>query len=137
MVAPVEDDLKTKTSLFKEALKHFEREVDPKYRTGFDYQGDHTWQQVLSTAKSAHEKYEGKDKHFFHRMCRKFGKHAAAVDAWLKLLPTNEWYTSVLCGGLRMILAVSRNGCGSTPLNIDLFPFSGGNIDKSDPGGHL
>jgi hypothetical protein len=47
-----------------------------------------------------------------HLAFRKLGDGQGAFEGWLGLLPTQSQYMSVVCGGLKLIIKVSRDpGC--------------------------
>lgn len=46
-------------------------------------------------------------KGFIQRGWRRFGRNSESFESWLKLLPTESQYLSVLCGGLQLIIGVS------------------------------
>lgn len=77
-----------------------------------DITADYTWSNVLSAHKSFLEERQnltpGGVSGFVYKNLRKFGDNSETFQSWLKLLPTESHYLSVLCGGLTLILGVSR-----------------------------
>lgn len=74
----------------------------------FNIRDKHSWDEVLREAQFAEQKYNRKAKGvrgIGHRIFRVVGDNAAAANPWLKVLP-NDGYTSVLCGGLKLIFEV-------------------------------
>ena len=45
---------------------------------------------------------------FLHKGFRRVGDKSESFQAWLKLLPTQSQYLSVLCGGLTLLLGVPQ-----------------------------
>ncbi len=116
-----EDNISEKNDLFShqqrfaKALQEYEEKVNPKYRTGFNLQNTYTWDDVIARVEEARNQYQGVEKNgkkgnlirIRHRL-RSFSKAAPAIQDWLKLLPGDSIYASVLCGGLGLILGVFR-----------------------------
>ena len=75
-----------------------------------DIHADHTWDDVLSMQRGLAEERETQTskgvKGFAFKHLRRFGDNSKAFQSWLKLLPTESHYLSVLCGGLQLILGV-------------------------------
>jgi len=95
---------------FAEALAQYEKEADPKYKTGIDLSSTHTWEEVIEKVEVARKEYKGVDKEGtltrIHSGLRNFHTAAPAIELWLKLLPSTSIYGSILCGGLTIILEV-------------------------------
>lgn len=95
---------------YTEALQEYEREADPKYKTGIDLKAIHTWDEVIKQVETACDEYKGYDKEGIMTSIRcglrNFYSAAPAIQAWLKLLPSTSVYGSVVCGGLTIILEV-------------------------------
>ena len=107
------DDLFCRQQRFADALQEYEENVDPKYRTGFNTQNLYTWDDVLDRVEDARSKYIGMEMKGkkgslkgMRQKLRNFSKTAPAIRQWLKLLPEDSIYASVLCGGLGLILSV-------------------------------
>lgn len=77
-----------------------------------DITADYTWSNVLSAQKDFLEERQnlttGGVSGFMYKTLRKLGDNSETLQSWLKLLPTESHYLSVLCGGLTLILGVSR-----------------------------
>jgi hypothetical protein len=103
---------------FAEALRSYEEGADQKYKTGINLQNMHTWDDVMKQVESARTEYVGMGEEGIKRTIRhgfrNFEKAAPAINAWLKLLPSNETYTSVLCGGIKLIIGVCRFSLSSS-----------------------
>lgn len=76
-----------------------------------DTNADFTWSDVLSAQESfSQERENGTSrgvKGFAYKHLRRFGDNSETFQSWLKLLPTDSHYLSVLCGGLTLVLGVS------------------------------
>lgn len=70
----------------------------------------HTWPEILSALKEAEQQYlDPKDKDRRERIrgwLRKCGELEGPVTSWMRLLPSDSWQGSLLCGGLKVILTV-------------------------------
>ncbi|KAL6721426.1 hypothetical protein ACLMJK_000529 [Lecanora helva] len=104
-----EDALSDTQQVFAEAMKQYEKDADPKYKTGIDLTNNtHTWDDVLKHVEAARDKYKGVGKEgvltSIHSGLRNFHTAAPAIEAWLKLLPSTTIYGSIFCGGLTIIL---------------------------------
>lgn len=77
-----------------------------------DPNAEYTWSDVLCAHDNFAQERENVTsrgvKGFVYRNLRKFGDNSEIFQSWLKLLPTESHYLSVLCGGLTLILGVSR-----------------------------
>lgn len=80
--------------------------------TQMDTNADYTWDDVLSAQESFSQERENETsrgvKGFAYKHLRRFGDNSETFQAWLNLLPTDSHYLSVLCGGLTLVLGVSR-----------------------------
>lgn len=77
-----------------------------------DTNADYTWSDVLSAQESFSQQRENATskgvKGFVYKQVRRFGDNSETFQSWLKLLPTDSHYLSVLCGGLTLILGAAR-----------------------------
>ena len=77
-----------------------------------DTNADYTWSDVLSAQESFFQERQNVMSNgvrgFMHKHLQKFGDNSETFQSWLKLLPTDSHYLSVLCGGLTLILGVSH-----------------------------
>ena len=77
-----------------------------------DTNADYTWTDVLSAQESFFQARQGLRsdgvRGFMHKHLQRFGHNSETFQSWLKLLPTESHYLSVLCGGLTLILGVGR-----------------------------
>lgn len=76
---------------------------------GFDIRGRHCWAEVMGQLDLAKQSYEDKAKGR-HGVLRKgarwFSNHVETVEPWVRLIPETD-YSSVICGGLKFVFAVS------------------------------
>ena len=76
-----------------------------------DIRAEHTWDEVLSVQQRLFQDRDDADskgvKGFWHKKVRKFSDNSESFQSWLKLLPSESQYFSVLCGGLTLVLGVS------------------------------
>ncbi|EME85372.1 uncharacterized protein MYCFIDRAFT_213832 [Pseudocercospora fijiensis CIRAD86] len=71
----------------------------------------HSWEDVINTLESALTRYQtleskgfrGKLRHYL-RKCRDL---KGPVESWIRLLPTESWQGSLLCGGLKVVVGVA------------------------------
>ncbi|KAJ5761844.1 uncharacterized protein N7511_005226 [Penicillium nucicola] len=97
---------------FIQALRDYEKDAKPKYRTGVKIDEIHTLADVWEMLDTAVDDYEkGKKAGVWGRVRKAFGglgENGAAVEQWLGLLPTESQYMSVVCGGIKLILKAAE-----------------------------
>ena len=97
---------------FLETVNRYNRVAKESGSIQMDTNADYTWSDVLSAQeKFSQERENGTStgvKGFVYKNLRKFGDNSETFQSWLKLLPTESHYLSVLCGGLTLILGVSN-----------------------------
>lgn len=75
-----------------------------------DTDARYTWDDVLSVQRGLIEDREAEVtkglKGFWHKGVHRLGSNSESFQAWLKLLPTQSHYLSVLCGGFTLLLGV-------------------------------
>jgi len=83
-------------------------EVGSKFKTEVADKPIHTWEDVLAEVERAEVVYSDASGAWgkIQKGLRKFGSNARAFEAWASLLPSESEYTSVLCGGLKLIFGV-------------------------------
>ena len=105
--------IKTVDSYNADARRHGSMEMD--------IHAGYTWDDVLSVQRGIMEEREVErsrgSRGFWRSKLRRFGGNSESFQAWLKLLPTESHYLSVLCGGLTLILSV-RIQEGTDALNL-------------------
>ena len=92
-------------------MKKYERHEKPKKKSNLKLQANHTWKEAIAYAENAKRAYqaraEGSNTWKSIRRCFwKFSRNANAFESWLDVLPEGD-YSSVLCGGFKMIFIVS------------------------------
>lgn len=101
------------TDLFCTAMQFFADSHDGKaseVESGFDIRGAHSWDEVVEAVQHAEAVYKthGSGIGGLHRkIFRVIGDYNDALEPWIKLIPTEDHYLSVLCGGLKLFLGVS------------------------------
>jgi hypothetical protein len=71
-----------------------------------------TWDDVITAMNTARDRYDGKEIKGFcltrtiRNGFRKFGSLKPSIESWLRLLPRDSLYGSLLCGGLEIIFGV-------------------------------
>jgi len=102
--------LKDHEERFLEALQSYQDHAKPKYRTGvdLDLSTKHSWQEVLQAVDEIHTARAERSGVWvvLTKKMRWFGEHSAVFEQWIRLLPTQNNYASVLCGGLKLIFRV-------------------------------
>lgn len=101
----IHGDLQLHTQHFRKVMEIYRCTAKDKAFVQFDLEDKHSWDEVLQEARFAEQKYNRNAKGLRgmgHRVFRIVGDNAAAANPWLNILPDSE-YTSVLCGGLKLI----------------------------------
>ncbi|EFX01024.1 hypothetical protein CMQ_5966 [Grosmannia clavigera kw1407] len=100
----------TEERLFKEAMKEYESTAKPKYRTGIDPEATHTFKELESVLADALKTSQptGGAWGRIEKAFQKLGESKENLDSWLGLLPSESEYFSIVCGGLKMVVSVSR-----------------------------
>lgn len=74
-----------------------------------DIRGRHSWAEVMGQLDLAKQSYEDKAKGrhgILRKGARWFSNNVETVDPWVRLIPESD-YSSVICGGLKFVFAVS------------------------------
>lgn len=85
---------------------------DKKAGVVFDSSAIHTWKEVHTVAAGlSSDRYESKASRT--QLLQKIGKVATdsstMLSAWAEILPSQNEYFSVICGGLKLIFGVSTS----------------------------
>lgn len=101
-----------------------------------------SWADVVAQAEKAQREYEGAVKTGFlgnlRGRFRGFGEFAAPVDSWLKLLPSQSWQGSLICGGVLIALKVRKSPTRiGTAAPVHLLTSKGRLPPRSHPRRHL
>ncbi|KAF2269173.1 hypothetical protein CC78DRAFT_612638 [Lojkania enalia] len=94
---------------FVEAMEKLEASLPEKQRTNLVIHSAHSWEDVFKIAKSAEDAYYAKAdkssaKSWIRSCFRAFQQHSVVLENWIGIIPTQETWASVLCGGLKLIL---------------------------------
>lgn len=101
--------VKSEEQRFSEALQAYQDDAKPKYKADVLIQSTHNWSEVLA-AVTATQKARSERADFCGRLLKKlrwFGEQSVIFEQWVELLPTQNQYFSVLCGGLKLILGAA------------------------------
>lgn len=90
---------------------------DPKL-SALDIRGKHSWEDVFRAAKDAEAEYLKAGEKGLRRAGRITTAYADAVMPVLKLIPNGE-FTSILCGGLKLVFGMSNTQLTKTSWNAD------------------
>ena len=91
------------------AIEEYEKTAPAKYKTDVVSKANHTWAEVVQAASAV------RDDHYRinglrHKMTKKLGRlvtdHGPMLSAWAEILPSQNEYFSVLCGGLKLVFGV-------------------------------
>ena len=74
----------------------------------FDLSGKHSWDEVLRIAKDAVAAYQKSGRNGLRNSGRVLSSKSEALLPHLQLIP-NGFFTSILCGGLKVVFSVSRS----------------------------
>ncbi|KAK4465050.1 hypothetical protein QBC42DRAFT_262380 [Cladorrhinum samala] len=101
-------DVKEQEDAFKAAMREYENTAKKKYKTGIDPDGTHTVNQLESIVSEAIEQHQGANSKGawgkINLACRKLSEGKDSIEGWLGLLPSENSYLSIVCGGLKLIL---------------------------------
>ncbi|KAM7222207.1 hypothetical protein V8F06_002479 [Rhypophila decipiens] len=94
---------------FQLAMEAYETTVGSKFKTEVTDKPIHTWEDVLAEVDRAQSIYSDASGAWgkIQKGLRRFGSNAKAFEAWAGLLPAETEYTSVLCGGLKLIFGAA------------------------------
>ena len=93
------------TDQFLEVVKAYQESTKDPSISEFDLRGKHSWDDVLRVAKDAELTYLKKGGRGLRKTGRIITNNSEAVMPYLRLIP-NGTYTSILCGGLKLIFGV-------------------------------
>ncbi|KAM0254282.1 hypothetical protein ACHAQJ_006922 [Trichoderma viride] len=103
-----DDEVIAEEDAFKEAMRLYESTANAEYRTGIDPDDEHTAAQLESLVEESIKRYQKNDsKGFWGKIrlaCRKLGENKDNIEGWLGVLPSENQYLSVVCGGLMLIV---------------------------------
>lgn len=93
---------------------------------GFDIRGQHSWAEVmgqLDLAKQSHEDKAKGRQGVLRKGARWFSNHVETIDPWVRLIPETD-YSSVICGGLKFVFAVSHRSLSNFPFILSVLTLS-------------
>ncbi len=97
---------------FITTVKRYNADAKESGSMQMDPSAHYTWSDVLSAQQTfSRERENGTSrgiKGLVYKKLRKFGDDSETFQSWLKLLPTESQYLSVLCGGLKLILGAAQ-----------------------------
>ena len=82
---------------------------EAKEKTGTDIWSQGSWESVLFEMDHALKKYQGKQKQKVTKCLYLCQEHQNSVRHWLRLLPSDSWQGSLLCGGVKILCNVCSN----------------------------
>lgn len=104
----IHNETKGEEDRFKQALKDYEATAKDKYKTGIDIEKVHSMAELWAMIDDLAQRR--KDKKGLWRKIRfafrKLGENEKPITGWLGLVPSENNYLSLFCGGLQMILKV-------------------------------
>ncbi|KAK3367801.1 hypothetical protein B0H63DRAFT_489796 [Podospora didyma] len=103
-------DAKCEKQGFQLAMEAYESTtVGSKFKTDVTENPIHTWDDVLTEVQRAQDMYSDASGMWgrIQKGLRRFGSNGQALEAWASLLPSESEYTSVLCGGLKLIFGAA------------------------------
>ena len=103
-------DAETQKQAFIRTVDSYNADARRHGTTSVDIRAHYTWDDVLSMQRGLIEERDVKNskglRGFLHKGLHRVGDKSESFQAWLKLLPTQSHYLSVLCGGLTLLLGV-------------------------------
>lgn len=105
--------LESQSRQFLSAAAAYEQSRNGKNSGAINLVESSSWTDVIAQAERSQRQYEGAVKSGFlgnlRGRFRSFKSCAAPVEAWLKLLPSQSWQGSLICGGMLIVLKVSMS----------------------------
>lgn len=78
---------------------------DEKARS-LDLSGTHSWDEVMRLVKDTEAAYQEAGRNSLRKTGRRVAQHSVSVLPYLRLIP-NGYYTSIVCGGLKVVFELS------------------------------
>ena len=95
--------------LFLKVMETFQAEMKSCKPLAVNLHGRHTWSEVLETMKEAETAYLNSSENRLRKMAQWVTVESASVLPYLELIP-NGFYTSIICGGLKIVFGVRPLG---------------------------
>ena len=99
------DKVDRAADLFVSVIETYQAEMKNCKPLAVDLHGNHTWAQVLDTMKKAETAYLNSSENRLRKVGKFVTAESASVLPYLELIP-NGFYTSVICGGLKIVFGV-------------------------------
>lgn len=113
-----DDDLETAKQAFMSTAKRFGEHMRKDKlddSLDFDPNKQYSWQDVVDAMNTAERKYLSVKQDGWRGNLRDSFRKTRSLNgpvmSWLRLLPSESWQTSLLCGGLKVIVGVSGHHC--------------------------
>lgn len=91
---------------FLEVMEIYQSSIKDSTTIALDLRGTHSWEDVLQAAKDAEAAYQAAGAKGWRKLGRLVTTNSESVIPYLGLIP-NGTYTSILCGGLKLVFQVS------------------------------
>ena len=105
------NDANVETQHFIQAAIAYEksqRAADPGYKTEFNWNHDHKWEEVLEIVEKTAQDCNDSSGVWgrVRKAFRSLGNNHKVFAAWMNILPTQSQYASIICGALKLVLGV-------------------------------
>jgi len=87
-------------------MKAYQQTLNDHNVRSLDLSATHSWDEVMRLVKDSEAKYLEAGRSGPRRVTRFIGAYSESVLPFLRLIP-NGFYTSIICGGLRLVFEVS------------------------------
>ena len=87
-------------------MKAYQQTLNDHNVRSLDLSATHSWDEVMRLVKDSEAKYLKAGRSGPRRVTRFIGAYSESVLPFLRLIP-NGFYTSIICGGLRLVFEVS------------------------------
>lgn len=87
-------------------MKAFQNSMQESKARTIDLSGTHSWDEVMRLVKDTEAEYIKAGRSGLRRAGRFIGGQSESVLPYLRLIP-NGFYTSIVCGGLKVIFELS------------------------------
>jgi hypothetical protein len=100
------NSVELKANDFLEAMETYQASLKESTAVTLDFRGKHSWEEVLKIAKDAETTYQEAGANGLRKVGRLITAESESMIPYLGLIP-NGFYTSILCGGLKLVFQVS------------------------------
>jgi len=91
---------------FLEVMIAYQNSMQESKARNIDLSGTHSWDEVMRLVKDTEDDYVKSGRSGLRRVSRFIGDQSESVLPYLRLIP-NGFYTSIICGGLKVIFELS------------------------------